>query len=58
METRKEMAAYVNEKFTQYIPEKDIEEAILEENPVPQNIKQPKKLDNFPKQLVNTNTRC
>ena len=43
METRKEMAAYVNEKFTQYIPEKDIEEAILEENPVPQNIKQPKK---------------
>ena len=48
------MATYVN--FIEYIPEKDIEEAILEENPVPQNIKQPKKLDDFLKQLVNTNS--
>ena len=42
-------------KFTEYIPEKHIEETILEGNLVPQNIKQPKKLDDFLKQLVNTN---
>ena len=53
---RKEMTTYVNEKFTEYIPEKDIEEAILVENPVTQNIKRPKKLDEFLKQLVNTNS--
>ena len=42
-------------KFTEYIPEKHIEETILEGNLVPQNIKQPKKLDDLLKQLVNTN---
>ena len=42
-------------KFSEYIPEKHIEETILEGNLVPQNIKQPKKLDDLLKQLVNTN---
>ena len=54
----KEMASYVNEQFSKYIPEKDIEEALLYKQPVPTNIKETKQLDDCMKELVAGNTNC
>ena len=41
------MAEYANHHFNSYIPDKDIEEQLLTENPVPSNLQQVKTLDYF-----------
>ena len=46
------MAEYANNHFNSYIPEKDIEEQLLPENPVSSNLKQVKPLDDFTKIVV------
>ena len=46
------MAKYVNQHLLKYIPEKDIQDSIMEENPVPDNILQGKPLDTFLKELL------
>ena len=46
------MAEYANNHFNSYIPEKDIEEQLLPENPVSSNLKQVKPLDDFTKIAV------
>ena len=48
----KGMAIYANTHFEEYIPDKDIKEAVLSENPVPENIDPVKKLDDFLKDLL------
>jgi len=46
-ELDKGLAEYVNKNCTTYIPDKDIQEAFLEESPVPSNIMETPKLDLF-----------
>ena len=46
------MAKYVNQLFEKYIPDKDIEESLLVENPVPSNINVVRQLDDFVKSIV------
>jgi len=45
------MASYVNKQFSRYIPEKDIEDALLCKQPVPTNIKATKQLDDWMKEF-------
>ena len=44
-----EMADYVNHQFEYFIPEKDVEENLLIQQPVPENVRGVKKLDDFVK---------
>ena len=46
------LAEYANPKFRIFIPDKDIKEQILVENPVPENLPQVKKLDNFMQDIL------
>ena len=43
------MTDYVNHQFKYFIPEKDAEENLLLLQPVPENVRGVKKLDNFVK---------
>jgi len=52
------MASHVNEQFSKYIPEKDIEEALLCKQPVPTNIKDTKQLDDCMRELVAGISNC
>ena len=54
-ELSQEMADYVTKKFATYVPEKDLKDSIINENPVPLNIHKPnihKPLDDFLKELM------
>ena len=51
-ELPEELAVYVNETMGKFVPEKQLKENILYENPVPNNIAQPKTLDVFMKELL------
>ena len=52
-----EMADYANSYIHQYIPEKDLFDTILFENPVPNNVKNPQKLDDFVTPLLSNQDR-
>ena len=45
-----DMADYANRQFEVYIPDKDIEENVLENHPVPSNIQEVKSVDDFLRQ--------
>ena len=47
-----EMADYVNHQFEYFIPEKDVEENLLIQQPVPENVRGVKKLDDFVKSVM------
>ena len=46
-----ELASYANTQFEKYIPDKSIHDAICEVHPVPNNMNQVKKMDEFLKDL-------
>ena len=46
------MASYANEHFELYIKERDLQNAILQENPVPENLDPVKKLDDFARGIL------
>ena len=50
------MAEKANNHFNSYIPDKDIEEQLLTENPVLSNLQQVKPLDNFIRLLLSSQT--
>ena len=50
------MAEYANRHFNSYIPDKDIEEQLLTENPVPSNLQQVEPLDDFIRSLLPSQT--
>ena len=50
------MADYANLHFKNYIPDKDINEKILTENPVPSNLQEVPVLDDFVKTLLVSQT--
>ena len=52
LELPQEMADYVTKKFATYVPEKDLKDSIMNENPVPLNIHKPHVLDDFLKELM------
>ena len=47
-----EMTDYVNHQFKYFIPEKDAEENLLLLQPVPENVRGVKKLDDFVKSVM------
>ena len=51
------MVEYLNKYMHIHIPDKDIKEKILKDNPVPANVKEPKVLDNYIKELLTENKR-
>ena len=51
------MAKYANSNFNQYVQERDSKESILTENPVPSNITEVKKLDEFMSNLLKENNQ-
>ena len=51
------MVEYLNKYMHVHIPDKDIKEKILKENPVPANVKEPQVLDNYIKELLTKNKR-
>ena len=46
------LAKYTNDHFNKFIPEKDLQESILVENPVPLNLHPPRKMDEFMRDLI------
>ena len=50
------MAEYANNHFNSYIPDKDTEEQLLTENPVPSNLQQVKPLHDFIRSLLSSQT--
>ena len=46
------MADYVNHQFECFIPEKDVEENLLVLQPVPENVRGVKKLEDFVKSIM------
>ena len=46
------MAAYANTLFETYLREADLKQQILTENPVPDNLDQVKKLDDFVRDIL------
>ena len=48
----KSMASYANEQFEVFIPDKELKEAVLMQNPVPENIDPTKKLDDFVRSIL------
>ena len=50
------MAEYVNNHFNYYFSDKDIEEQLLTEDPVPSNLQQVKSLDDFIRLLLFSET--
>ena len=53
-----DLADYANTHFRDYIPINDIEEDVLTNHPVPTNILEVKKLYDFAKSLLATQTKC
>ena len=51
------MAKYASSHFNQYVQERDLKESILTENPVPSNITEVKKLDEFISHLLKENNQ-
>ena len=51
------MAKYANSHFNQYVQERDLKESILTEDPVPSNIPEVKKLDEFMSHLLKENNQ-
>ena len=51
------MVEYLNKYMHIHIPDKDIKEKILKDNPVPANVKEPQVLDNYIKELLTENKR-
>ena len=51
------MVEYLNKCIHIHIPDKDIKENILKDNPVPANVKEPQVLDNYIKKLLTENKR-
>jgi len=49
-----EMAEYMKDNIETFIPEKDIQEGILEKDPIPTNIPKSKKFDEFLSPFVTT----
>ena len=43
----KEIAAYVNDHFQRFLPEKGVHDSVLMENPNPSNVDQPQTVDDF-----------
>ena len=54
------MENYANKYFEEYVPEDSLKEAILCQNPVPDNLDNVKKLDNFLKEILKEKrkTKC
>lgn len=50
-----EMADYLNKYMDKYVPDKDLKDSIMTENPVPSNVNKPKKLDGYFKEILNEN---
>ena len=50
----KEMAQYLKDHIDNFIPEKDLKEKVLTENPAPSNCPQARKLDEFLSQFLNS----
>ena len=50
------MAEYANHHFNSYVPDKDIEEQLLTENPVPSNLQQVRPLGDFIRSLLPSQT--
>ena len=46
------VADYINEHFEKYIPNKELKDAILVDNPVPENLDPVKKLDDFARSIL------
>ena len=46
------MANYANKYFEEYVPEDSLKEAILCQNPVPDNLDNVKKLDDFLRDIL------
>ena len=46
------LASYANTQLEKYIPEKSLQDAICEVHPVPNNLNQVKKMDEFLKDLL------
>ena len=46
------MSSYANKYFEDFIPERDLKEAILTQSPVPESMNTVKKLDDFLKDLL------
>ena len=46
------LAKYTNDHFNKFIPEKDLQESILAENPVPLILHPPRKMDKFMRDLI------
>ena len=46
------LAKYTNNHFNKFIPEKDLQESTLVENPVPLNLHPPREMDEFMKDLT------
>ena len=52
MEITQSMANYANKNFEEYIPEHSLKEAILRQNPVPDNLDNVKKLGDFLRDIL------
>ena len=50
-----EMANYLNKYMDKYVPDKDLKDSVMTENPVPSNVNKPKKLDGYFKEILNEN---
>ena len=46
------MANYANKYFDEYVPEDSLKEAILCQNPIPDNLNNVKKLDDFLRDIL------
>ena len=46
------LASYINKYMSIHVPEKDIREKILQNNPVPRNVKVCQRLDEYIKELL------
>ena len=52
-----DVAKYANSHFNQYVQERDLKKSILTEDPVPSNITEVKKLDEFMSHLLKENNQ-
>ena len=52
------LAEYTNDHFNKVFPEKDLQESILVENPVPLNPHPPRKMDEFMRDLMFEKRAC
>ena len=52
------LAKYANKLFEEHVPDADIKEKLLLENPIPSNLDKVKVLDDFVKSALHSNTPC